>query len=165
MEKKEIFAKLATFGRKLLNKPALEEGMHLIADYAKEITQAQRSSIFLHDKAKKVLWTTLADSIDHIKIPDTKGIAGKTLRIKEEIVVNNPYADPDFLTTIDEQSGFVTKNIVSVPIFDSSKKVIGVLQVLNKEGGFDTNDVKFIKFFVHYISTYLELASIYGERS
>ena len=72
---------------------------------------------------------------------------------------------PDFLTTIDEQSGFVTKNIVSVPIFDSSKKVIGVLQVLNKEGGFDTNDVKFIKFFVHYISTYLELASIYGERS
>jgi GAF domain-containing protein len=163
MEDKELFAKLASFGRKLLNKPALEEGMHLITDYAKEITMAQRCSIFLHDREKQILWTTLADSIDRIKIPDTKGIAGKTLRIKEEIVVNNPYADPDFLTTIDAQSGFVTKNIVSAPIFDSNKRVIGVLQVLNKEGGFTAKDVKFIKFFVHYISTYLELASVYGE--
>jgi len=164
MEDHELFSKLASFGHKLLNKPALEEGMHLIADYAKEITQAQRSSIFLHDREKQILWTTLSDSIDHIKIPDHKGIAGKTLRIREEIVVNNPYADPDFLATIDAQSGFVTQNIVSAPIFDSSKKVIGVLQVLNKEGGFDAKDVKFIKFFVHYISTYLELASVYGER-
>jgi len=163
MQDKELFAKLASFGHKLLNKPALEEGMHLITDYAKEITGAERSSIFLHDREKKVLWTTLADSIDHIKISDTKGIAGKTLRIAEEIVVNNPYSDPDFLVTIDAQSGFITKNIVSAPIFDSSKKVIGVLQVLNKEDGFNAQDVKFIKFFVHYISTYLELASIYGD--
>ncbi|SHO81721.1 Adenylate cyclase [hydrothermal vent metagenome] len=163
MNDKELYSKLAIFGKKLLERPALEDGMHLIANYAKEITTASRCSIFIHNKEKKTLWTAFADSIDTIKIPDDKGIVGKTLKNKIEIIVNNPYGDPDFFTTVDAKSGFTTKNIASIPIFDSTKKVIGVLQFLNKDGGFDEKDIRFIKFFAHYVSSYLELASVYGE--
>jgi GAF domain-containing protein len=163
MKDKELYAKLALFGKKLLDRPALEDGIHLIANYAKEITNASRCSIFIHDKEQKKLWTAFADSIDTIKIPDNVGIVGKTLREKIEIIVNDPYGDPDFFTTVDAKSGFTTKNIASIPIFDSTKKVIGVLQFLNKDGGFDNKDVRFIKFFAHYVSSYLELASVYGE--
>jgi GAF domain-containing protein len=65
---------------------------------------------------------------------------------------------------VDNKSGFVTQNIASIPVFDSSRKIIGVFQLLNKEGGFTAEDSKFMIFFAHYISTYLELALSYDNQ-
>lgn len=157
MENKTLYGKLAEFGSKLILKPPLTEGIELIATYAKDIAGASRCSIFLHDKENKILWTTLADKIDTITIDDNKGIAGQTLREQQEIIVNNPYSDSHFLTSIDVKSGFMTKNIASFPIFDNSKNIIGVLQLLNKKDGFNSQDIHFIQFFIHYIGSYLEL--------
>jgi GAF domain-containing protein len=163
MDSKTLYTKLANFGRKLIARPPLIEGIELIATYAKDITGASRCSIFLHDKKKKILWTTLADNIDTITIDDTKGIAGQTLKEQKEIIVNSPYSDSNFLTSIDVKSGFMTKNLASFPIFNSSKEIIGVLQLLNKEDGFNTQDIRFIQFFIHYIGSYLELSLRYME--
>jgi len=163
MDSKTLYAKLANFGRKLIERPPLAEGIELIATYAKDITGAKRCSIFLHDKEKKILWTTLADNIDSIIIDDSKGIVGKTLRDKKEIIVNSPYSDSNFLTSIDVKSGFMTKNIASFPIYDSKKQIIGVLQLLNKDDGFQREDIRFIQFFIHYIGSYLELSLRYIE--
>lgn len=73
-------------------------------------------------------------------------------------MINDPYNDEHFHHAIDDKTGFVTHNIASIPIFDSQRRIIGVFQLLNKPDGFSPKDSKFMIFFAHYISTYLELS-------
>lgn len=151
------YSKLAEFGRELLFKKSLMDGLPLISKYAKDVIGADRCSIFINDIEKKELWTTLSDGVDKIIIPQDKGIVGETIREEKTVLVNDVYSDSCFMSDIDEQTGYKTDNIVATPIFNSEREVVGVLELLNKDGGFNKDDVKFMKFFSHYISGFLEL--------
>ncbi len=155
--------KLAEFGRELLYKKSLLEGLPHISNYAKEIIGAQRCSIFMHDASKHELWTTLADGVQRIVVNSDAGIVGETLRIKKPILENNVYSNPHFLASIDEQTGYKTETLITAPIFNSSREIQGVLQLLNKEGGFNKDDTKFMIFFAHYVSGFLELINLYED--
>ena len=159
---KNIYSKLADFGKELLNKKSLAEGLPLISKYAKEVIGADRCSIFIYDRNKDELWTTMADGIGKIVIPSNKGIVGHTLEVQKPVIVFDAASDPLFLSDIDKGSGYTTKNLVTAPVFNSEREIIGVLQLLNKEAGFDEDDVKFMKFFAHYISGFLELSTLYS---
>nr|WP_321267043.1 GAF domain-containing protein [uncultured Sulfurimonas sp.] len=160
MKYEYIYKKLANFGRDLLDDTSYEKGLPRIAKYAKEVIGAHRCSIYIYNVQKNELWTTLADGIKKIVISADKGLAGNTIKEKKPIIENNPYTNPHFLPDIDKESGYLTKNIVTAPIFNSKREIIGVLQLLNKEGGFDDEDIKFMVFFSHYISGYLELINL-----
>lgn len=157
------FSTLADFGRALLSRPTLSEGLPMISEYSKQISNAERASIFIHNPKNKMLWTVLSDGIEKIMVHENDGIVGSTFREAKPIIVNHPYEDDRFLHAFDNKSGFVTKNIASIPIFDSSRHVIGVFQLLNKPGDFSDADLKFMIFFAHYISGYLELAARYND--
>ena len=159
----DSYIKLAKFGRELLDKKSLGEGLPHIAKYAKDVIDARRCSIYMYDKKNDELWTTLSDGIEKIVIPSEKGVAGRTLKDKKPIIVNDAYSDPDFLQDIDEETGYVTVNLITAPIFNSSREVIGVLQLLNKDGNFDSEDIKFMVFFAHYVSGFLELIIKYKK--
>ena len=66
-----------------------------------------------------------------------------------------------FLQDIDNKTGYVTNNLMTSPIYNSEKEIIGVLELLNKENGFDEKDVKYMKFFSRSLSDFIELANIY----
>lgn len=155
------YATLSEFGRTLLTKPSLEEGLPMISEYAKKISGAERCSIFIYNPKLQMLWTTLADGIEKIMVHKEDGIVGHTVKEGKPILVNDPYEDERFLRLIDNKTGFVTKNIASIPIFDSNRQIIGVFQLLNKPEGFSREDAKFMIFFAHYISGYLELAILF----
>ncbi len=159
----KAYTKLAQFGRELLDKPSLMDGLPLISQYAKDVIGAQRCSIFIYDTQKNELWTTLADGVEKIVVPSDKGIVGYTIQSQEPCIENDAYSSPHFLADIDKQTGYITKNIGTSPIFDSQKKILGVLQILNKEGDFVAEDVKFMTFFSHYISGFLELVNLYEK--
>jgi GAF domain-containing protein len=158
MDSHLTFKKLADFGRALLTKPTLSEGLPIISEYAKGVSGAQRCSIFIRNTANKTLWTTLADETDPITLHENDGIAGHTIKEGKPLLINDPYHDEHFLPSIDDKTGFITENIASIPIFDSGRRIIGVFQLLNKPDGFSVEDSKSMIFFAHYISTYLELA-------
>ena len=42
--------KLALFGKELLNKPSIEEGLPMIASYAVELLNCERCSVFVYDQ-------------------------------------------------------------------------------------------------------------------
>ncbi len=157
------YAALAEFGQTLLKRPTMSEGLPMISEYAKKVSGAERCSIFIYNPKLQMLWTTLADGIEKIMVHQDDGIVGHTLKEGKPILVNNPYEDERFLHSIDNKSGYVTENIASIPIFDSNRHVIGVFQLLNKLGGFSRDDAKFMIFFAHYISGYLELAMLFDD--
>ncbi len=57
-------------------------------------------------------------------------------------MIQDAYADPRFNRSIDEQTGFVTRNILCVPIKTSKGETIGAAQILNKrKGRFNHSDL------------------------
>lgn len=157
------YSKLAEFGAKLLNQKSLEDGLPLISEYAKEVTLAERCSIFIYDIKEEEFWTTLADGVERIRVDSKKGIIGHTLQERKSLIVNDPYSHEHFFPEVDRETGYITKNIITAPIFNSSREIIGILELLNKEGGFEDEDMKFVVFFAHYISGFLELVNSYPK--
>jgi signal transduction protein with GAF and PtsI domain len=161
MKYKDTYSKLAEFGRELLHKKSLVEGMPLISKYVKDVIHADRCSIFIYDLQKQELWTTISDGVEKIKVASNKGIVGDTLKARKPILENNPYSNTHFLSAIDKETGYVTHNLITAPIFNSKRQIIGILELLNKDGGFTNEDVKFMIFFAHYVSGFLELTNLY----
>lgn len=158
------FTKIAEFGRKLLLRPSLEIAIPIISTYAKNLLEADRCSVFIYNKKKNCLWTVLSDGISAIEISVEEGIVGASFREQTALTVNDPYADSRFSSKIDHDTGYLTKNIIAIPIMDAFRKPIGVLQLLNKENGdFDHEDIRLLTFFNHYISGYVELATYFNE--
>ena len=159
------YSKLANFGRELLYKKSLVDGLPHISKYAKEIIGADRCSIFIYDESKHELWTTLSDGVEKIIVDSDAGLVGETLRIRKPILENSPYQNNHFLTKVDKETGYITDSVITAPIFNSKREIQGILQLLNKEGGFDNEDVKFMIFFAHYISGFLELVNLYADEA
>jgi len=149
---------IASFGKELMGLEKMDNVLDLIASKAKELVNADRCSIFIVDNEDHMLWTKHSDGIGRIVIGLDSGIVGGTYEKREAQVVNNPYEDERFLPNIDKKSGYTTKNIIAIPIFDSKQEVMGVMQLLNKSrGDFQEGDLKTLTFFANYVSGSLEL--------
>lgn len=53
MNNSSRYAKLTAFGKKLLDKPALSDGLILISNTAKDLLDAERCSIYIFDSSKR----------------------------------------------------------------------------------------------------------------
>jgi len=149
---------IAEFGRKLMALGEVDNALELIAEEAKQLLNADRCSIFIVDTEDKMLWTKLCDGMGRIVISLDSGIVGDTYMKNEPQIVNNPYEDERFLPNIDKKSGYVTRNIITTPIYDSKRKIIGIIQLLNKSrGDFDEKDLEDLAFLANYVSGSLEL--------
>ncbi|MCO4783288.1 MAG: response regulator [Candidatus Cloacimonetes bacterium] len=102
-----------------------------------------RTSIWVHDNRLKELSIIYGDGLNqsqNITVKDNVGFVGKCFKGKKTFLINNPYMDEVFFTSIDKKTGYTTENVLVTPIMKDNT-VLGVLQLLNKEGGFDKKDL------------------------
>lgn len=106
------------------------------------IVGADRASFWKWDKRRHELWTTAATGVDRIVIPDTTGLVGKAITNKTVVVTNDPYNDPDFNSSVDKKTGYVTKSVMVLPVADVNGEFIGAFQLINKldDKGFDIEE-------------------------
>ena len=117
-----------------------------IASAATELVQAERASIFLYDHRSDELWTKVAMGTREIRVPAAAGIVGAVFKDNHTLLVGDPYNDPRFNRDIDKRTGYVTRNLLTVPVKDLERRPIGVLQVVNRVGGpFASGDVALIE--------------------
>lgn len=111
----------------------------LIEITAREL-KADRGTIFLNDGETGELYSRVAQGNfqREIRILNNTGVAGHVFTSGEGIIVNNAYEDPHFNRSIDEQTGYVTKTILCVPIRTIKGEIIGAAQALNKKTGLFT---------------------------
>ena len=152
------FNEIAAFGKELMALSEMENALELIAKEAKSMVGADRCSIFIADAQEKILWTKLSDGIGRIVIGLDAGVVGDTYKKQAPQIVNNPYEDARFLQNIDNKSGYITKNMITIPIFNSKREVMGIIQLLNKHRDeFSQDDMETLTFFANYVSGSLEL--------
>jgi phosphoserine phosphatase RsbU/P len=109
--------------------------LQLIIDRSMHLLNAERASLFVYDPDSNELVSRIAVGTGEIRFPADQGIAGATAQSGETIVVPDAYEDERFNPDIDRKTGFRTRNILSVPLQDHEGKLVGVLQVINKQGG------------------------------
>ncbi len=161
MNRNNTFQGLINMGHSLLKNDQFEDGLSLISYHLIEVTGAERCSIFIYEEKRAELWTILATGIGKIHVPSDKGIVGYVFRTEDSVIENNVTENSHFLSDIDKQSGYKTLNIIACPIYNSSKKLIGVLELLNKPDGFEEDDLNFLNIYAGYVGSIIELAPFY----
>ncbi len=109
---------------------------------------AERGSLFLNDASTNELFSRVAQGNfqREIRFLNNTGVAGHVYTSGAGVIIDDAYADPRFNRTIDEQTGFVTRSILCVPIRTVKGEVIGVAQALNKvKGWFTKGDLKLLE--------------------
>ncbi|XP_048778006.1 cGMP-dependent 3',5'-cyclic phosphodiesterase-like isoform X8 [Ostrea edulis] len=114
-----------------------------IMQEARNLTQAERCSVFLIDKETKELVAEVFDGIstnskeehNEIRMPITQGIAGHVATTGNLLNIKDAYSHPMFYRGIDDSTGFRTRNILCFPIKNEKGDVLGVAQLCNKKTG------------------------------
>lgn len=156
---------LLDLGKVISKENSIDILLNELSSIASELVDGDRASIFIYDPINSELWTRVAMGVENtIRIPVDKGIAGSTVITKEAQIVRDAYNDPRFFREVDKATGYRTDNILTVPMVNMKKEVIGVFQVLNKkEGIFETKDAKMLLLLADYTASILENALLYKE--
>lgn len=119
----------------------LETLLPAIERAARQVLRCERATMFLYDADRNELLSRIATGVQEIRFPADKGIAGHVVLTGQSLNVPDAYVDPRFNPEIDRKTGFRTRSILSVPLYNYSGQLMGVLQALNKsEGCFEAYD-------------------------
>jgi len=102
-----------------------------------------KGTLYLVDAAARTVTSIIADvpeQIGRIQLVMGQGIAGAVAATKSPIRIVDAQQDARFDPRFDRATGYVTKSVLAIPIFDHNADVIGVLQLLNKRSGAFTGD-------------------------
>lgn len=134
--------KVLEVSRAMVAASDLDSLLNLVVERSMELVDAERATLFLYEPETNELVSRIAAGVKEIRVPADKGISGSTVHSSKTIIVPDAYADERFNPAVDKQTGFRTRNILSVPMHDYEGGLVGVLQVINKrQGDFSDHDV------------------------
>lgn len=144
----------------------LEATLHLVMEQARELMQADRSALFMLSKETGELWSKVAtadgETMMEIRISSNRGIAGYVASTGQPLNIPDAYKDPRFDPSTDQRTGYVTRNILCMPVFNSGGDLIGVTQLINKhQGSFTSSDEEFMRAFNIQAGIALENAKLF----
>ncbi|MCJ8347567.1 GAF domain-containing protein [bacterium] len=154
-----VFHELGNFNQ-------LDELLHFIIRSVTKTIDSERSSLFLADHHNNELYSSIAEGMEgkEIRFPIGIGIAGSVAQTKQTILIPDPYDDDRFNPDFDKKTGFVTKNILCMPMCNMENKVIGVIQVLNKKGGdFLQEDIDLLSALCTHAAVSLESTILFTQ--
>ena len=160
------YQQLLSLGQAITSEMNMDALFQLIMDQTNQIMNTERSTIFLADQEKKELWSLVATGMgkNEIRIQHDSGVAGWVFQHRKPLAINDPYNDERFDLGVDKQSGFVTRNLLCVPVINRKGQCIGVLQALNSQMGlFSKYDSRFLESIADYVAIAVENARLYEE--
>lgn len=154
---KNMMAKLMELNVKITQEKDFSKKIVIMSDAIKNIINANRCSIFVHDKNSKSFWTVHTDGISYLELPDDQGIISKVYNEKKIIIDNDVEKTSYSIKNVDQR--YVTKTILSMPILGFDEECIGVVQLLNKNNdiGFSDIDIKVLEFVINHFRTFIQM--------
>ncbi|MDZ8065096.1 MAG: GAF domain-containing protein [Nostoc sp. DedQUE08] len=167
----------------------LEDTLKRVMDEAKELMNADRSTLWLIDRDRDELWTKITQddgSTKELRVPVGKGFAGIVAASGKKLNIGfDLYYDPDSETAqkLDQQNGYRTCSLLCMPVFNADQQLIGVTQLVNKkksgdfppynpadwpkapdcfQASFDRNDEEFMEAFNIQAGVALQNAQLFA---
>ena len=139
-----------------------------ILESAMRLVKCESSSLLLVNKADNTLHFEVAlgpKGPEAKSIPVSQGsIAGWVYEHKQSLIINDVPNDPRFYSGVQEKTGYVTKNMIAVPMLVKDG-CIGVIELLNKadSADFTEEDLKIIELLGTQASVAYRNAETYNE--
>ena len=137
----------------------LSQGLFAFTRKLGQMLNADKASLFIVEGDSLVLRVAegLKD-MGEVRIPLGSGIAGAAAQSGETIRIDDAYADSRFNPSVDKQTGYHTRSILSLPVKNQTGDVFAVAQLLNRRDGkpFDEGDEKQFAEFIKSIGIILE---------
>jgi signal transduction histidine kinase/putative methionine-R-sulfoxide reductase with GAF domain len=136
----------------------------LIMKKVQELMEADRSTLFMLTEDGRYLWSKVVQGGERVEIrlEVGDGIAGWVAQTREIVNIPDAYADQRFQPSFDMKSGYRTRSILSVPMLGALGGLVGVLQVLNKQGGpFTQADEELLNALASQAAIAIENARLY----
>ncbi|WP_373004477.1 HD domain-containing phosphohydrolase [Sulfurimonas sp.] len=138
----------------------------VLANMGRALTSSDRCTVWVVDKEKQEIWTKVAHGIDAIRLPIDSGIVGSSITTGQKIIIDDVYLDERFNSDIDKKTGYRTKSMMVIPMFDNDDNIIGAFQVINhkgEKGVFDTRDMERLMLASTYAAETLVSARLTNE--
>ncbi len=116
------------------------------------IINAEAASILMYEQDHLRFLVTVGKAsgkIESIPVP-MDSIAGRIFQEGKALIFNDLEKNPVHFKGVDKAAKFKTENIVGAPIWVEDEK-IGVIEVLNKIGGFTEQDAQIVDLFAKLI--------------
>ncbi len=117
----------------------LDKTLACVIDEAEKLMNADRSTLWLIDRARQELWTKISD-VDGImqehRIPINAGFVGQVATTAQPLNVPfDLYDDPnsDTAKQTDRATGYRTCSLLCMPVFSPSGELLAVTQLVNKK--------------------------------
>jgi GAF domain-containing protein len=127
---------------------------------------AEAASIALHDPATGRLVFEVAageqgQGVVGLDIDAGQGVAGYVFSTGQPIALADVASDARFGRTTAEQTGYVPRSLIAVPLADDDG-IVGVLEVLDKrgDGGFDLRDLELAGVFARQATVAIRVSRL-----
>lgn len=164
-----------------------EEILRRVMEAAKELMNADRSTLWLRDRNSRELWTQIPfedGSIRELRVAIGEGYVGKVAQTGKPLNVPfDLYDHPGSETAryTDRQTGYRTCSLLCVPVLNPDGELIGVTQLVNKKRivgdvdstkvsadgipdcfrtSFDQGDQKYMQIFNNQVGVILQNAEL-----
>lgn len=136
----------------------------VLANMGKALTNADRCTVWVVDGDE--IWTKVAHGMDAIRLPINSGIVGNSITSGKKIIIDDVYKDERFNPDIDKKTGYRTRSMMVIPMFDNDDDIIGAFQVINhlgEDGVFEKRDMERLMLASTYAAETLVAASLTKE--
>jgi len=143
-----------------------DEVLKVLANMGRALTSADRCSVWVVSEDRKTIWTKVAHGIEPISMPIDSGIVGYAVSHGEKVIINDVYQDERFNKEVDLTTGYQTKSMMVIPMYDHENVIIGAFQVINhlgEKGVFDKRDMERLLLASTYAAETLVSAQLTQE--
>jgi len=117
----------------------LDSTVECVIDEAEKLMNADRSTLWLVDRAHQELWTKIADVdgvMQEYRIPLGTGFVGQVATTRKPLNIQfDLYDQPNSSTAkkTDRQTGYRTCSLLCMPVFNHNGELMAVTQLVNKK--------------------------------
>jgi signal transduction histidine kinase/putative methionine-R-sulfoxide reductase with GAF domain len=138
-----------------------------ILESAVEILNCESGSLLMVDSQTdelvfKVTVGPVAQDLTNVRLPPGTGEAGKAVKTRLPVLVNDVAESPEWFSKTDKTTGYHTHAILVIPL-EVKDVVIGVIEVLNKKDGlpFSQEETELLSAFASQAAVAIENARLY----
>ena len=131
--------------QELRDHDTLDDALSASLEIIVKVLDSEAGTIWLLDRASNRLYPLSNHGpvdISGITIENGQGVAGSVVQSGESVIATSVGEDARFSVSVDEESGFVTRSLLCVPL-KNSFEIIGCVQILNRVDGshYDAEDL------------------------
>ncbi|HEY3311613.1 MAG TPA: GAF domain-containing protein [Anaerolineales bacterium] len=160
-------ASLNQITRQLTSTLELQPLLKSILDSAVTILNTEAGNLFLVDEQtdELIFQATagpVAQNLVGQRLPPGTGYVGKAVTSRQPIIANNVESGAGENLAADQQSGFVSRAILAVPL-EAKGRMIGVIEIINKKDGnpFTDDDQNLLSAFAGQAAVAIDNARLY----